>query len=113
MPKVFADYSNTIIYKLCCNDANIADIYIGHTTNFIQRKHNHKIVCNNPNSKNHNLVVYQRIRECNGWDNWSMIEIEKYSCNDLNEAFKRERYWLEELNDLQSRTNKINQGSNN
>ncbi len=28
------DYSNTIIYKICCKDENIKDIYIGHTTNF-------------------------------------------------------------------------------
>ena len=42
MPKVKADYSNTIIYKLCCNDPSITEIYIGHTTNFTQRKNRHK-----------------------------------------------------------------------
>ena len=26
-----------------------------------------------------------------------MIEVEKYDCDDLNEACKRERYWIEKL----------------
>jgi 5-methylcytosine-specific restriction endonuclease McrA len=41
--------------------------------------------------------VYQFIRENGGWNNWSMIEFEKFSCNDGNEARARERYWYEEL----------------
>ena len=27
-----------------------------------------------------------------------MVEIEKYPCNDSNEAYARERYWYEQLN---------------
>ena len=38
------------------------------------------------------------IRENGNWNNWSMIEIEKYPCNDDNEARSRERYWYEVLN---------------
>ena len=38
------------------------------------------------------------IRTNGNWDNWSMIEIEKYPCNDKNEACARERYWYELLN---------------
>ena len=38
------------------------------------------------------------IRKNGGWENWCMIEIEKYPCNDKNEAKARERYWLETLN---------------
>jgi len=34
MPKTEIDYSSTIIYKLVCNDLNITDNYVGHTTNF-------------------------------------------------------------------------------
>ena len=30
------------------------------------------------------------IRENGDWNNWSMIEIEKYPCNDDNEARARE-----------------------
>ena len=39
MPKVKIDYSNIIFYKISCKDSNIIDTYIGHTTNFIQKKH--------------------------------------------------------------------------
>ena len=97
MPKVEMDYSKTVIYKICCKDINITDIYIGHTTSFIKRKNCHKHNCINPNSNHHNLYVYKFIRDNNGWNNWDMIEIEKYNCNDRLEALKKERYWIEEL----------------
>lgn len=97
MPKVEADYSNTIIYKLCCNDPTITDFYVGHTTNFVQRKHSHKTNCCNKNATNHNLAVYQCIRANGGWDNWDMIQIEAYNCNNKRDASARERYWIETL----------------
>ena len=97
MPKVEMDYSKTIIYKICCKDINITDIYVGHTTNFTKRKNQHKSDCNNPNSKIYNYYVYQFIRNNGNWNNWDMIEIEKYNCNDKLEACKRERHWFEEL----------------
>ena len=97
MPKQPIDYSKTIIYKICCKDINITDIYIGHTTDFIRRKSQHKFACNNPTDKSYKLYVYQFIRDNGGFDNWNMIEIEKYNCIDRLEASKRERHWVEEL----------------
>ena len=38
------------------------------------------------------------IRDNGDWNNWEMIEIEKYPCDDFNEARSRERYWYEKLN---------------
>ena len=42
-------YMNTLIYKICCKDETIKDIYIGQTTNFDVRKFYHirdsKISC--------------------------------------------------------------------
>ena len=98
MPKVNMDYSKTIIYKIVCNDVNVKDLYVGHTTNFVQRKYNHKSNYNNINSKLYNLYVYKFIRNNGGWDNFSMIIIEKYNCNDRLVASQRERYWVETLN---------------
>jgi hypothetical protein len=92
MPKEIVDYSNTIIYKIYCKNFDITDIYVGHTTNFIKRKALHKSQCNNLNNK---VKIYETIRQNGGWSNWDMIEIEKYPCNDSNEAGKRERYWYE------------------
>ena len=97
MPKKEIDYLNTIMYKLVCNNLQITDCYAGHTTDFTDRKYSHKIRCVNPNNAKYHLKVYVFIREHGGWDNWSMIEIEKYPCNDNNEARSRERYWYEQL----------------
>jgi hypothetical protein len=98
MPKIAMDYSRTIIYKIVCNDVNIKDLYVGHTTNFVKRKNGHKSDCNNVNSKQYNIYVYQFIRNNGGWDNFNMVIIEKYPCNDRLEASRYERYWIETLN---------------
>ena len=66
MPKEVIDYSNTIIYKIVCNDPNITDCYVGSTTNIVKRRQSHKSVCNNENSKLFNFYVYQFIRENGG-----------------------------------------------
>ena len=50
-----------------------------------------------PKQKEYKFKVYDFIRNNGDWDNWSMIEIEKYPCNDGNEAKARERYWIETL----------------
>ena len=94
MPLNSVNYSNTIMYKIVCNDLNIIDCYVGHTTDFKSRKNQHKNTCNNINN---NLKVYQYIRDNGGWNNWSMIMIEKYDCKSKLEALKRERELIEEL----------------
>ena len=92
------DYSHTIIYKICCKDVSINDIYVGHTTNFIQRKNQHKTSSYNINDKKYNQYVYKFIRENGGWDNWSMIQLEKYNCKNRREAEAREYFWIQQLN---------------
>lgn len=98
MTRIAINYSNTVMYKIVCKDLNITDCYVGHTTMFSKRKYQHKMICNNPNGKFYNFKVYETIRQNGGWDNWEIIEIEKYPCNDNNEARARERYWFETLN---------------
>jgi hypothetical protein len=97
MPKIIIDYSNTIIYKIVCKDLTITDLYIGSTTNFIKRKAMHKRNALNLTHKDSSFKVYEMIRNNGGWDNWDMVEIEKYPCIDGNEARARERYRYEEL----------------
>ena len=92
------DYSNTIIYKIVCNDLSVTDCYVGNTTQFRQRKSQHKRNCSNSNSKDYNIPLYKFIREYGCWENFSMIEIEKYPCNDGNEARSRERFYFDLLN---------------
>jgi glucosamine 6-phosphate synthetase-like amidotransferase/phosphosugar isomerase protein len=94
MPKCQMDYSHTIIYKICCKNTNIKDTYIGHTTNFTKRKNQHKTLLNNESC---NRKVYEFIRANGGWNNWSMLQIEDYNCQNKREAEMRERYWIETL----------------
>jgi len=96
MPRTAIDYSKISIYHFVCKDHQITSTYVGSTTHFVNRKDSHKSSCNNPNKKGHHLKIYTFIRENGGWDNWTMIEIEKYPCKDNNEARAREQYWIEQ-----------------
>lgn len=97
MPKKNVDYSKTIIYKIVCNDLNVKDIYVGSTSDFTRRKYTHKCVCCTPTHNAHNIKIYQTIRANGGWNNWAMVMIETYPCNNKLECVARERYWLEQL----------------
>lgn len=87
-------YLNTVIYKIVCKDTSILDLYVGHTTNFFIRKKRHFSSFKDNKNK---LKVYMVIREHGGWDNWEMLEIEKYPCFNSVEARKRERHWFDML----------------
>ena len=91
MPKKPIDYSTCVMYRIVCNDINISECYVGHTTNLTKRRYQHK--------KDYELYlsrkVYKFIRENGGYENWSIIQIEKYPCSGYNEARNRERYWIE------------------
>jgi len=97
MPKVPIDYSNTSIYKICCKDSSITDIYVGHTTNLVKRRNKHKFSCNNENNQNYNVQLYKFIREHGGWDNWEVIEIENISLEKSEQAYQKEREWFDLL----------------
>lgn len=90
MPKNAIDYSKCLMYKICCLDPSISDIYVGMTTNYDKRKGLHKDNCCNKKSINYNFYIYQFIREHGGWTNWNMIIIEQYPCSSNLEARKRE-----------------------
>ena len=94
MSKLDIDYSNTLFYKISCRDTNITDVYIGHTTNFVQRKSGHKHGCNNPKYANYNCKLYNVIRHNGGWDNWRMDIIAYHECKDLYEARKKEQEYF-------------------
>jgi hypothetical protein len=97
MPKIAIDYSHTLMYKICCKDPTITDIYVGHTTNKTQRKKDHKSRCENEKSRHYDTYLYQFIRNNGGWNNWEFIVLEEISCENVHQAKLRERYWLETL----------------
>ena len=96
MPKIDIDYSNTIIYKITCNDDTIKDVYVGHTTNFVQRKYAHKQCCLNNNLNK--CKLYEVIRNNGGWNNWTMEIVNFFNCKDHNEARQKEQEYFILLN---------------
>ena len=90
-------YANSSIYKICCKDINITDIYVGSTMNFNRRKTSHRTKCNNEKDPAYNYYLYDFIRLNGGWKNWDMIVIEHISVKSKIELCSRERYWLEKL----------------
>jgi hypothetical protein len=76
-----------------CNNPAITDLYVGHTTNYVQKKYLHKQYCNNPNSSNYNHPLYQRIRETGGWSNWSVTIVDHISCENYENAILQERHY--------------------
>ena len=98
MPKTDIDYSNTIIYKITCKDSNVTDVYVGHTTNFVQRKHAHKQNCVNEKATNYKCKLYEVIRNNGGWQNWNMEIINFFKCHDHYEARQKEQEYFISLN---------------
>jgi len=98
MLKSEIDYSNTIIYKITCNDKDLTDVYVGHTTDFVRRKYSHKQSCANNKSASHNCKLYKVIRANGGWNNWRMEIITSFNCKDQYDARMREQEYFISLN---------------
>ena len=100
-----------IFYRFVCDDPNIINTYVGHTTNLTRRKAKHKEGCNYQKDKHYHYRVYQVIRDNGGWDNWDIIEIHRQFCIDDVDARKKEQEYIEYYNcDMNSRnayTNRI------
>jgi len=88
MPKTKIDYGHTIIYKISCKDSKVKDVYVGYTTNLIQRKYFHKNNCINRKSANYDDRLYAVIRKHGGWENWKMENVHVCNCEDYNGAKK-------------------------
>jgi len=86
------------IYKLFKQDC--PDFYVGSTFDMKKRQLYHKSDCNNPNSKNYNLPVYQFIRNNGGYDSWNYEILQQFN-NDLkvkDELHYIERAYIDLLN---------------
>ena len=92
-----SNYQNSVIYKICCKDENITDVYVGSSCSHISRKSQHKRACINEKYKKYNYPVYRYIRDNGGWDNWEFVLLEDYPCDNKNQLVIRERYWFEKL----------------
>lgn len=91
------NYEKCCIYKLVCRDLAITDCYVGHTTNFNQRKSEHHRNSKTESRKEYGYHVYERIRETGGWKNWEMLAVEWGGFENKYAAVLRERDWIEKL----------------
>ena len=90
------DYKNTKIYKIY-SPSNKDLVYIGHTTKqyLSQRLAKHvnqyHYWLNNQETQGR-TTSYSIFEQCN---DYQIILVENYPCNDVNEARSRERYYIE------------------
>jgi hypothetical protein len=98
MPKIIIDYSNTIFYKIVCKDPRITYKYVGHTTNYVQKKHYHKYHCATETTPKFNSEIYKIIRAYGGWNNWTMDIINTLHCNNQQEVKQKEQEYSAALN---------------
>ena len=104
MPRNKINYQNIVIYQICCKDLNIKDILIGYTTDLTKRKCLYRNHVKSTDEKYAYNKLYNFIRGNGGWENFDIVEIEKFPCNDSFEAKARERYWIEHKFNNQSVT---------
>lgn len=83
------------MYRIVCKDPEIKESYVGSTKNLHKRRYNHYNHCIKEDYNDYNKYVYQFIRRNGGFDNWEIIEIEKYEALDNEDKLRRERYWFE------------------
>ena len=86
------------MYKIVSKNSDLKYCYVGHTNNYNRRYKDHKTAALDIlNIKSHQKL-YQTIRDNGGWDEWDMIEIEKYKCKDKLEVRIREQELIKEHN---------------
>lgn len=86
------NYNKGCIYMIKHNqDFNNENVYIGSCCNFTRRKCGHKSDCNNPNSRRYNFKLYQTIKDNGGWDEWIMLKLHDFPCNEKYELNLEER----------------------
>jgi predicted GIY-YIG superfamily endonuclease len=88
-------YKNFVIYKIF-QTINPDIIYIGSTTNFNQRKAQHKKNIKNKVSKKYKYPLYQYIRTIGCWEDFTMEILLKYPCETKQEGLKKEKEMIEQ-----------------
>ena len=96
MPKIKIDYGNMIFYKVYCLNPSVKKIFVGHTTNMVQRKHVLK-----KQTEFRYLEMFDVINKNGGWKCWRIKEIEKYNdCKTHADILTREKYHNDILENL-------------
>jgi hypothetical protein len=87
------DYKNGKIYKLISDDTD--KIYIGSTTSDLSKRiYEHKVSLKRWKNKTGPYITSFEIMK---YDNYEMILIEDYPCDNRNQLYSRERYWMDKF----------------
>lgn len=89
------NYNESVIYKIYCKNPEVKYTYFGSTTRFTTRKHSHKVSCVDMPDKR----LYKTINENGGWDNWNMVPIEQFPCENRMALNIREQFWIDSHNE--------------
>jgi hypothetical protein len=89
---------NYTMYKILPKNAALEYCYIGHTNNFAFRKQQHRSPCIETSHSKAHIKLYETIRNNGGWDDWEMIELEKFNNKTKLEARIREQELIKEHN---------------
>jgi len=93
------EYIEISMYMICPKNKNLGFCYIGQTQNFADRRRHHiKNTTNETDDKHYHLKQYETIRNNGGWDEWEMVEIEKFKCKTKLEARIREQELIKQYN---------------
>ena len=105
MPKLKIDYGNMLFYKVYCINPDVKKIFVGHTTNIVQRKHVLK-----KQTEIRYLEMFDVINKNGGWSCWRIKEIEKYNeCKTYSDVLLREKYHYDMVyNSMMSTKNETN-----
>jgi len=86
-----------IMYKICPKNKDLNYCYIGQTTNFTNRKRQHiKNTVTESDKKHYHLKHYETIRQNGGWNDWEIVELEKFNGKTKLEARMREQELIKE-----------------
>jgi hypothetical protein len=91
-----SDVDNYVMYKIIPKNKDLKYCYIGHTNNFVFRKRQHYLPCVDVNHNKSHLLLYATICQHGGWDEWEMIELEKFIGKTKLEARIREQELIDE-----------------
>ena len=107
MPLTPTNYLNSVIYKIeHINNPEL--IYVGSTTNFIRRRADHKKNCNKETNKKYNIKLYQMMRQNGGFNEFKIMIIKNYPCNNkielVIEEEKHRKEFQTTLNSIRAHT---------
>ncbi len=89
------DYSKTIIYRIQ-HVTKPELLYVGCTTNYNARRHQHRSRCTNEKDVEYNCYKYKMIRENGGFDMFEMKPVKQVACkNKLEAEIEEEKVRLE------------------